>query len=77
MPLHNYFMRRYPTLRAILEADFVMDITGGDSFTDTYRMPRFRQSSWLKWLFILCNMILLPQTYGPLSAVVVVGLPII
>lgn len=67
LPLRSYFMRRYPTLRAILEADFVMDITGGDSFTDTYFMPRFRQSSWLKWLFILCNkkLILLPQTYGP------------
>lgn len=67
LPLRNYFMRRYPTFRAILETDFVMDITGGDSFTDMYRMPRFRQSSWLKWLFILCNkkLILLPQTYGP------------
>lgn len=67
LPLRDYFMRRYPTFRAILETDFVMDITGGDSFTDMYRMPRFRQSSWLKWLFILCDkkLILLPQTYGP------------
>lgn len=67
LPLRNYFMQRYPTFRSILETDFVMDITGGDSFTDMYRMPRFRQSSWLKWLFILCNkkLILLPQTYGP------------
>lgn len=67
LPLRNYFMRRYPTFRAILETDFVMDITGGDSFTDMYRMPRFRQSSWLKWLFLLCDkkLILLPQTYGP------------
>lgn len=67
LPLQTYFKRRYPTLRTILEADFVMDITGGDSFTDSYRMPRFRQTCWLKWLFILCNkkLILLPQTYGP------------
>ena len=67
LPLRGYFMRRYPSLRAILETDLVMDITGGDSFTDSYRMPRFRQTCWLKWLFILCNkkLILLPQTYGP------------
>ncbi|OQW91775.1 MAG: hypothetical protein BWK79_16175 [Beggiatoa sp. IS2] len=54
---------------AIMETNCVMDITGGDSFTDLYGMHRFIQLSLVKWLFILCQrkLILLPQTYGPFN----------
>jgi polysaccharide pyruvyl transferase WcaK-like protein len=57
-------------LKDIMEADLVVDITAGDSFSDIYGMRVFRRHCLLKWLFILYNipLILLPQTYGPFSS---------
>lgn len=54
----------------IMEADLVVDITAGDSFSDIYGMRVFRRHCLFKWLFILYNipLILLPQTYGPFSS---------
>ena len=56
-----------PTARALCRADAVLDISGGDSFTDLYGPKRFRAVTLLKHI-VLENripLILLPQTYGP------------
>ncbi len=56
-----------PYVRVILETDVVLDITGGDSFSDIYGMHRFVWGFFRKWLVLLFNkdLIMLPQTYGP------------
>jgi len=63
----NWLRKKNPQFDALMQVDFVMDITGGDSFTDLYNMERLRKSILLKWLVILSGkkLILLPQTYGP------------
>lgn len=56
-----------PAARRILAANAVLDISGGDSFTDLYGAWRFRQVTLPK-LIALENripLILFPQTYGP------------
>jgi polysaccharide pyruvyl transferase WcaK-like protein len=55
--------------RAILDADAILDISGGDSFTDLYG-PRVFANVCLSKRMALENhkpLILLPQTYGPFS----------
>lgn len=56
-----------PAARTFLEADAVLDITGGDSFTDLYGMRRFRGGLLEKRLALghSGGLILLPQTFGP------------
>jgi len=56
-----------PYVRAILETDVALDITGGDSFSDIYGMRRFALGFLRKWIVLLFNkdLIMLPQTYGP------------
>lgn len=56
-----------PYFREIMEADFVFDITAGDSFSDIYGFKRFLKNALPKYLFIWAGkkLILLPQTYGP------------
>ncbi len=59
-----------PAARRILAANAVLDISGGDSFTDLYGAWRFRQVTLPK-IIALENripLILLPQTYGPFRA---------
>lgn len=58
---------RNPYLRAVLEADMVADITGGDSFSDMYGMRTFAIGYLRKSLIKLFGkkLVLLPQTYGP------------
>ncbi|GAB2936256.1 hypothetical protein GCM10027280_25360 [Micromonospora polyrhachis] len=48
-------------------ADAVLDVSGGDSFSDIYGEHRFRSVAWPKRLTLLRNrpLVLLPQTYGP------------
>jgi polysaccharide pyruvyl transferase WcaK-like protein len=58
------------TLNALLNADLICDITGGDSFSDIYGMGRFARAYLLKRV---CQMtgkpfIMLPQTYGPFKS---------
>jgi polysaccharide pyruvyl transferase WcaK-like protein len=62
---------RNPYFKEITEADLVVDITAGDSFSDIYGMKILMRHSWIKWLFILCNvpLVMLPQTYGPFKSV--------
>lgn len=48
-------------------ADLVLDISGGDSFSDIYGAHRFRTVTWPKRLTLLRGrpLVLLPQTFGP------------
>jgi polysaccharide pyruvyl transferase WcaK-like protein len=54
-------------LRLIDSCDAVLDVSGGDSFSDIYGWKRFRSVSRTKMisLFRKKPLILLPQTYGP------------
>lgn len=56
-----------PGVKAIAEADAVLDISGGDSFADIYGIKRFKGITQPKQLSIDLGtpLILLPQTYGP------------
>lgn len=56
-----------PGLAAIRRADVVLDLSGGDSFTDLYGRHRFDAVSLPKWIALEQDkpLVLLPQTYGP------------
>jgi polysaccharide pyruvyl transferase WcaK-like protein len=56
-----------PAARALLDADALLDISGGDSFTDLYGPKRFNAVAATKLLALenRIPLILLPQTYGP------------
>lgn len=62
-----FFKARNPIFKDLIEADFVVDITAGDSFSDIYGMRQFLFNSLFKWIVILCErrFIFFPQTYGP------------
>ena len=53
--------------RAIARSDAVLDISGGDSFTDLYGPKRFRAMILTKQMALNCGvpLILLPQKLGP------------
>lgn len=56
-----------PVATALLTADAVLDVSGGDSFSDLYGLRRYRMVAEPK-RFVLRHhrpLILLPQTYGP------------
>lgn len=59
-----------PGVRAIAEADAVLDISGGDSFADLYGRKRFEAITQPKLLTLKLGapLVLLPQTYGPFDA---------
>ena len=56
-----------PGIRAIAESDVVLDVSGGDSFTDMYPDDRIKGVAGCKELVLDCGrpLLLLPQTYGP------------
>jgi polysaccharide pyruvyl transferase WcaK-like protein len=57
-----------PYVKRLLEIDKVVDVTGGDSFSDIYGLRRFLIFGFLqKWLVMQFGkeLMLLPQTYGP------------
>ncbi len=57
----------FSLIKKIHQEDLIIDITGGDSFSDIYGLKRFYTWSILKW-WINCSrvrLILAPQTYGP------------
>lgn len=62
--------RIHPILRALRELDAILDVTGGDSFTDMYGPRRFLGSVLPKRIALAIEtpLILLPQTYGPFAA---------
>lgn len=55
--------------RALRRADAVLDITGGDSFTDMYGMRVFKYACFRKRMALENRkpLFLLPQTYGPFT----------
>ena len=57
----------YPCLGALAKAEIVVDITGGDSFSDIYGLRRFLMICLGKWLVLAsgADLAFLPQTYGP------------
>jgi colanic acid/amylovoran biosynthesis protein len=54
-------------IRALVEADLIGDIRGGDSFSDIYGIGRFLTGFAMAWTVLLVkrDMVQLPQTYGP------------
>jgi polysaccharide pyruvyl transferase WcaK-like protein len=56
-----------PGLEAMRQADAILDLSGGDSFTDLYGEKRFDTVSFPKWIALDLGapLVLLPQTYGP------------
>jgi len=56
-----------PAVACLRSADAVLDISGGDSFTDLYGPRRFHSVTFAKRLALQHGrpLILLPQTYGP------------
>jgi colanic acid/amylovoran biosynthesis protein len=61
------WLARNPYLRAILEADVVASLAGGDSFSDIYGMGRLLYVSLPQILVLQLGkpLIMLPQTLGP------------
>ena len=55
---------------AMRQANAVLDVSGGDSFTDLYGASRFKNIIAPKRLALALKrpLILLPQTYGPFSS---------
>ncbi len=72
VPLQSVRRRiaRHPWFRAILEADWVGDIRGGDSFSDIYGLKRFVAASLavISVIWVKGGIVLLPQTCGPFSS---------
>ena len=58
-----------PVVRTVADSDLVLDVSGGDSFTDLYGAARFRQIIAPKQIALATGrpLVLLPQTYGPFS----------
>lgn len=56
-----------PGASAVRQADVVIDLSGGDSFTDVYGPARFAATSGTKMLALEAGapLVLPPQTYGP------------
>lgn len=56
-----------PTATRLRSVDAVLDVSGGDSFSDIYGMYRFRQVMEPKLATLRAGapLLLLPQTYGP------------
>lgn len=56
-----------PGASILSRADAVLDISGGDSFTDLYGPERFKAIVWCKQTALRMGtpLLLLPQTYGP------------
>jgi polysaccharide pyruvyl transferase WcaK-like protein len=59
--------RFHPLLRILGELDLILDISGGDSFSDIYGDRRFKTVTLPKLVALELGvpLILLPQTYGP------------
>lgn len=56
-----------PVVEALTKASALLDVSGGDSFSDIYGQARFDQIIRIKKIALAagCPLILLPQTYGP------------
>ena len=65
--LRQRIYRMNPWLQCLMDADFVADISGGDSFSDIYGLRRLLLGTLPSLIAIMMkkNLVLLPQTYGP------------
>ena len=56
-----------PWIRALVDAEFVGDIHGGDSFSDIYGLKGLTLTFAMDWTVLLVKgrMVQFPQTYGP------------
>ena len=65
--LQKLLVRRNPYVKAMSEADMIVDIAGGDSFSDIYGLWRFIHCFLIRWLIVMFDnkLVMLPQTYGP------------
>jgi colanic acid/amylovoran biosynthesis protein len=70
--LGRWILAAHPVLRRIAEADLVVAIGAGDSFSDIYGLTRLIYVSLPQILVLLCgkSLIELPQTIGPFHGVV-------
>lgn len=61
------FAQLHPFLKRLRQLDAILDISGGDSFSDIYGPWRFRAITLPKLIALQLRipLILLPQTYGP------------
>lgn len=59
-----------PVIEAIRRSRCVLDITGGDSFTDLYGSVRYRSAVLRKKIVLQQKvpLVLMPQTYGPFTS---------
>lgn len=75
-PWRTRMIRKSPRLEEILNADLVLSLAGGDSFSDIYGLWRMIYVTLPQILVILLRrpLILLPQTYGPFNSVASRGL---
>lgn len=66
----HYLQEHNLCLKTISEFDVVVDINGGDSFSDIYGMSRFLRMFLVKRLLLLFGkrLVFLPQTYGPFKS---------
>lgn len=57
------------TTKVLRGLDAVLDLSGGDSFSDIYGVHRFQSVVAMKWLSLDFGLplVLMPQTYGPFS----------
>jgi polysaccharide pyruvyl transferase WcaK-like protein len=62
--------RSHNLVRVVSDADLVLDVSGGDSFTDLYGEARFRSIVAPKEIALSLGrrLVLLPQTYGPFKS---------
>jgi len=67
--LRQILAARNQCIKTITQAHLVVDIAGGDSFSDIYGMRRFFWACSRQYLIKLFRkpLILLPQTYGPFN----------
>ena len=63
-------LRGNALLHTVADADLVVDVSGGDSFTDLYGGARFRETIAPKEIALRLGrqLVLLPQTYGPFQS---------
>ena len=68
--LPKKWTNKNPYLSEFNSVTHVLDITGGDSFSDIYGTWGLIKSSLVKWLCIITGkkLVFLPQTYGPFKS---------